>query len=102
MREAARTGQEKLGRPTTVVLFRASLKWRFAVYLADPGGVLDGGLADEPADSAAHSAQSAMHAWLEETFHRSFAVTWADTDRADWWTGTVIPTAHDATGKLRP
>ncbi|MEV8038907.1 hypothetical protein [Streptomyces sp. NPDC086182] len=92
MPAAARAWWKKLGSPSAVVLFRTPLKWRFAVYFTDPDGVLDGGLIDEPADSAPQSAQTAMHGWIEDTFHRSFAVTWAETDKPDWWTGTITST----------
>ena len=93
---------EKLGRPSAVVLFRTPLKWRYAVYFTDPGGVLDGGLNDVPADSAPSPAQTAMHDWIEDTFHRSFAVAWADTDKPDWWTGTVTSTDQPYSSTATP
>ncbi len=82
--------RDRLGRPATVVLFRTPLKWRFAVHCTDPGGVLDGALLDEPADSAPESAQAAMCRWVQETFQQPVAMmTWTPGDQPDWWTGIV-------------
>jgi hypothetical protein len=81
--------RDRLGRPATVVLFRTPLKWRFAAYFAEPDGVLDGALTDEPADSSPESAQAAICHWVQDTFQRSVTVTWTPCDQPDWWTGTV-------------
>ena len=51
--------RHRLGRPTKAVLFRTPLTWRHAVYFAEPSGVLDGALTDEPADGPLESAQAA-------------------------------------------
>ena len=72
-----------------VVLFRTPLRWRFAVYCAEPGGVLDGALTDEPTDSTPESVQAVMCQWVQDTFQRPVTIAWAPSDQPDWWTGTV-------------
>ncbi|WP_327243012.1 hypothetical protein [Streptomyces sp. NBC_01320] len=81
--------RSRLGRPAAVVLFRTPLKWRFAVYLAEPGGVLDGALPNESPGGSPESAQEAMHRWIEDTFQRPVTMAWTPTDKPDWWTGDV-------------
>ncbi len=83
--------RDRLGRPAMVVLFRTPLRWRYAVYFAEPGGVFDGALTDEPADGPSESAQAAMRQWVQDTFQQPVAVTWKASDRPDCWTGTVHP-----------
>ncbi|MFG2978214.1 hypothetical protein ACGFYY_35140 [Streptomyces sp. NPDC048331] len=76
--------RSRLGRPATVVLFRTPDKWRFAVYLADPGGVLDGALPNESPDGSPESAQEAIHRWIEDTFQQPVTMAWTPTDKPDW------------------
>jgi hypothetical protein len=74
-----------------VVLCRTPLRWRYAVYFAEPGGVLDGALTDEPADGPPESAQATMRHWVQDTFQQPVTVTWTASDQPEWWTGTVHP-----------
>lgn len=83
--------RDRLGRPAMVVLCRTPLRWRYAVYFAEPGGVLDGALTDEPADGPPESAQAAMRHWVQDTFQQPVTVTWTASDQPEWWTGTVHP-----------
>jgi hypothetical protein len=83
--------RDRLGRPSAVVLFRTPAEWRFAVYFAEPGGVLDGALTHEPAASSPESAQAAMHHWVQDNFQQPVTVTWTAGDQPEWWTGTVQP-----------
>jgi hypothetical protein len=91
MSKSRQEWRDRLGRPTTVVLFRTPLRWRFAVHFAQPGGVLDGALTDESAEGPPESAQAAMRHWVQDTFQQPVTVTWSPGGQPDWWTGTVHP-----------
>ncbi|MFJ5926631.1 hypothetical protein ACIQF6_28915 [Kitasatospora sp. NPDC092948] len=101
MSRSRRDWRSRLGQPATVVLFRTPLKWRYAVHLVDPRGVLDGGLPDEPHESAPESAQEAMRRWIEDTFQRPVTMAWTPTDNPDWWTGNVTATRPGTAGEAK-
>ncbi|MFC9792959.1 hypothetical protein [Streptomyces sp. NPDC057695] len=90
--------RSRLGRPVTVVLFRTPDEWRYAVYLADPGGVLDGVLPDVSPEGSPESAQEAMHLRIEDAFQQPVRMAWAPTGKPDWWTGDVTATRSGTAG----
>ncbi|MET8451950.1 hypothetical protein [Streptomyces sp. NPDC005209] len=78
-----------LGTPTTLVLYRTADRWRYAVYFTEPAGITDGALADPVSSSEPSTAQAALLRTTEELTRRQLGVLWRESDRPDWWTGTV-------------
>ncbi|WP_330180585.1 hypothetical protein OHB26_29855 [Nocardia sp. NBC_01503] len=82
-------GRSRWGTPTTLVLYRTPDRWRHAVYLSDPDGVLDGSLPDIAPTCAVEQAQSDLHRRVELANGRRFHLSWHEADKPDWWTAEV-------------
>jgi hypothetical protein len=78
-----------IGTPTTLVLYRTVVRWRYAVYFNEPSGIADGALNDPASSSAPGIAQAACHQKAEELTRRRLEILWRESDQPDGWTGTV-------------
>ena len=79
--------RQALRRPSSLVLYRAAPKWRYAVYSGT--SILDGRLALSSEASPAQ-AQAALVRFIEEIGDCLLTVQWHESDQPDWWAGEVV------------
>ncbi|WP_460363469.1 hypothetical protein [Actinocorallia lasiicapitis] len=77
------------GDPKTVVLYRTSDRWRYAICFAR-GDILDGFLQQVDVSDALEEAQSALRGMVKDLIQRDVQLAWQPADELDWWTGVVV------------
>lgn len=78
--------REKLGHPTTLVLYKTPEQWRHAIYGAG-GNVLDGYL-HLRVDAPMEEAQTELTRLASDIAQKPLLIEWT-TDKPGWWTGEV-------------
>ncbi|GAB4587062.1 hypothetical protein [Nocardia sp. IFM 10818] len=82
-------GRSRWGTPIGFVLYRTAECWRYAVYLRDPTGIMDGYLPDIPPSAAVAEAQAELHQRAELAHGRKVHMRWEASGKPDWWTAEV-------------